>query len=77
MLSAIDACIKFKFATFKFGDLYTIHQIAKLKTLQKFPAIRYGTRLSVYIYAVCVCCAQRAHKKTFDHTHVPTMPILC
>ena len=31
---------------FLFGDLYQIRQIAKLKTLSKFPAIRY-----MYMYA--------------------------
>ena len=32
----------FKLVSFKFGDLYLVHQIAKLKTSPKFPAIRYS-----------------------------------
>ena len=36
-------CHKFacKFVSFKFVDLYPIHQIAKLKTLPKVPTIWY------------------------------------
>ena len=47
MLNVIDAhaLIKFKLMNIKSGDLYPIHQIAKLKTSPKFPAIQYAYKL--------------------------------
>ena len=37
----MHACIKSKLASFYFGDLYPILQVAKLEISPKFPAIHY------------------------------------